>query len=45
MRGDNMANMNRRLDKIIPKIKEEKFIEGRGLGNEISFYMFDYEPE
>jgi hypothetical protein len=40
----HMANINRRLDKIIPKIKENKFIEGRGLGNEISFYIFDYEP-
>lgn len=40
-----MANLNKRLDKIIPKIKEDKFIQGRGLGNEISFYIFDYEPE
>jgi hypothetical protein len=40
-----MANLNKRLDKIIPKIKEDKFIQGRGLGNEISFYVFDYEPE
>lgn len=40
-----MANINARLDQIIPKIKEEKFINGRGLGNEISFYIFDYEPE
>lgn len=40
-----MANLNARLDQIIPKIKEDKFIEGRGLGNEISFYVFDYEPE
>ena len=40
-----MANLNRRLDQIIPKIKEEKFISGRGLGNEISFYIFDYDPE
>lgn len=39
-----MANINRRLDKIIPKIKEDKFLQGRGLGNEISFYIFDYEP-
>jgi len=45
MRGDNMANVNARLDQIIPKIQEEKFIDGRGLGNEISFYVFDYEPE
>lgn len=40
-----MGNLNARLDKIIPKIKEDKFIDGRGLGNEISFYIFDYEPE
>ena len=40
-----MGNIYARLDKIIPKIKEDKFIQGRGLGNEISFYVFDYEPE
>jgi hypothetical protein len=40
-----MTNLNKRLDKIIPKIKEAKFIQGRGLGNEISFYVFYYEPE
>lgn len=40
-----MASINERLDQIIGKIKEDKFIEGRGLGNEISFYVFDYEPK
>ena len=40
-----MTTLNDRLDKIIDKIKEDKFIDGRGLGNEISFYVFDYEPE
>lgn len=40
-----MANLYSRLDQIIPKIHEKKFLEGRGLGNEISFYVFDYEPE
>lgn len=40
-----MTNINARLDQVIPKIREDKFIEGRGLGNEISFYIFDYEPE
>ncbi|WP_054950415.1 DUF1788 domain-containing protein [Numidum massiliense] len=40
-----MASLNGRLDQIIPKIKEAKFVDGRGLGNEISFYVFDYEPE
>lgn len=40
-----MVSLYSRLDQIIPKIKEEKFVDGRGLGNEISFYVFDYEPE
>jgi hypothetical protein len=39
-----MSNLYRRLDQIIPKMKEDKFIQGRGLGNEISFYVFDYDP-
>lgn len=39
-----MKNINKRLDQIADKIKEEKFIDGRGLGNEISFYIFDYDP-
>lgn len=39
-----MTNINKRLEKIEEKIKEDSFIEGRGLGNEISFYIFDYDP-
>ena len=34
-----------RLQKIIDKVKTEKFIKGRGLGNEISYYIFDYDPK
>ncbi|MBG9596520.1 hypothetical protein ABE17_06345 [Bacillus mycoides] len=40
-----MTNLNERLDGIIPKIRESKFVEGRGLGNEVSFYVFDYAPK
>ncbi|WP_249727157.1 DUF1788 domain-containing protein [Bacillus paralicheniformis] len=40
-----MSNVKSRADKIIDKIKENRFIEGRGLGNEISFYVFDYDPK
>lgn len=40
-----MSRLKERLDLIIPKIKEDKFLEGRGLGNEISFFIFDYNPE
>lgn len=41
----SMAPIHRRLDQIIPKMREGKFIDGRGLGNEISFYVFDYDPK
>ena len=34
-----------RLDQIFPKVTKEDFIFGRGLGNEIAFYIFDYLPE
>lgn len=44
-RVSSIADLRKRLDKIIPKIQEDKFLEGRGLGNEISFYVFDYDPE
>lgn len=44
-RVNSITNLHKRLDKIIPKIREDKFLEGRGLGNEISFYVFDYPPE
>lgn len=40
-----MATLKERLRLISERIKENKFIEGRGLGNEISFYIFDYNPE
>lgn len=40
-----MSDLRKRMDLIIPKIKEEKFLIGRGLGNEISFYVFDYDPK
>ena len=39
-----MRNIDKRLDLIKDKIHEETFIDGRGLGNEISFYIFDYDP-
>lgn len=40
-----MTKTRERLDLIIPKIQEEGFLDGRGLGNEISFYIFDYNPK
>ncbi|TXL64465.1 DUF1788 domain-containing protein [Cerasibacillus terrae] len=37
--------INSRLQKIREKIQDDAFIQGRGLGNEISFYIFDYDPK
>ncbi len=33
-----------RLDKILSKIQEKRFRENKGLGNEIGYYIFDYNP-
>jgi len=34
-----------RLDQIFDKITTTDFVSGKGLGNEIAFYIFDYPPE
>ena len=39
-----MASIRERLDKIMGKIKSPSFLENKGLGNEIGFYIFDYDP-
>ncbi|NFO12998.1 DUF1788 domain-containing protein [Clostridium botulinum] len=40
-----MKTIYERLDEILPKIVEPNFRENKGLGNEIGFYIFDYNPE
>lgn len=40
-----MKNIYQRIDEILPKIVEPNFRQNKGLGNEIGFYLFDYEPE
>jgi hypothetical protein len=37
--------LNDRLNEIPARIVTDEFLEGRGLGNEIAFYIFDYSPE
>lgn len=37
-------NLNKRLDSIRPRLESEEFRKGRGLANEINFYIFDYDP-
>lgn len=40
-----MKTIHERLDAIIPEIQKKSFRENKGLGNEVGFYIFDYEPE
>lgn len=40
-----MKTINERLDAIIPEIEKKSFRENKGLGNEIGYYIFDYEPK
>ncbi|HOT77455.1 MAG TPA: DUF1788 domain-containing protein [Candidatus Wallbacteria bacterium] len=40
-----MGKIEERLDKILDIIKEDNFLKNRGIGNEIGFYIFDYEPK
>lgn len=40
-----MKDIYQRIDEILPKIVEPNFRKNKGLGNEIGFYVFDYDPE
>jgi hypothetical protein len=40
--NDGLTN---RLNQILPTITSEALLRGKGLGNEIAFYIFDYPPE
>ena len=37
--------LDERLNQIIPKITSSEFLDSKGLGNEIGFWIFDYPPE
>jgi hypothetical protein len=37
--------LTERLNKILPRVTSDDFLRGRGIGNEIAFYIFDYPPE
>jgi hypothetical protein len=40
-----MKDIYERIDEILPKIIDPNFRKNKGLGNEIGFYVFDYNPE
>ena len=37
--------LTERLNEVLPKVISPEFLSGKGLGNEIAFYIFDYPPE
>ena len=43
--GINMIEITERLNQIYDKVTDHDFLECKGLGNEIAFYIFDYMPE
>lgn len=40
-----MRPINVRLDELKDKLVDPKLLSNKGLGNEVGFYVFDYEPE
>jgi hypothetical protein len=39
-----VSGLQARLDSIRQRITSEEFLQGRGLGNDVPFYAFDYPP-
>ena len=39
------SHFEERLNQMLPRITSDEFLSGRGLGNEIAFFIFDYPPE
>ncbi|TVR57476.1 MAG: DUF1788 domain-containing protein, partial [Candidatus Competibacteraceae bacterium] len=37
--------LDERLNQILPRVITDDFLSGRGIGNEIAIYVFDYPPE
>ena len=40
-----MKNINTRLQEMTNKLSSKELFESNGLGNEINFRVFDYDPE
>ncbi|MEH2319965.1 DUF1788 domain-containing protein [Nostoc sp.] len=37
--------IHQRLDAVLAKLQDPRLLSNRGIGNEIGFYIFDYDPE
>lgn len=40
-----LSTLEDRLNGILDRVTSDEFLSGRGLGNEVPFYAFDYPPE
>lgn len=40
-----MKQLQSRLDRVLERIESPEFLNNKGLGNEIGFYVFDYPAE
>ncbi|WP_141604543.1 DUF1788 domain-containing protein [Terrilactibacillus laevilacticus] len=40
-----MTNIHKKLDKIMDILKDPKFHENSSLGNNVGYYIFDYDPK
>ena len=40
-----ISALDDRLNRVVEKLTNDDFLRGRGLGNEIGFYIFDYPPD
>jgi hypothetical protein len=38
-------HLTERLNEILDKVTSDDFLQGKGIGKEIAFYIFDYPPE
>ena len=38
-------SLDERLNQILPRITSRDFLDSKGLGNEIGFWIFDYPPD
>lgn len=38
-------SLEERLNQILPRVTSRDFLESKGLGNEIGFWIFDYPPD
>ena len=40
-----MKTIDERLEELTKKISSDEFQKSYGLGNEVDFHVFDYDPE